>query len=169
MKKKVVAVALTCLGIVTVGCTSTVQGTPSPVTSEMPSTANNADVFTGLNACQVLDQLNAGQGFGPGRNISRRNECTASKPGLGSNGLALDPVQGLAEFRQSDPDATDTTVNGRRALEAFDAVGGCTVAFEVGEHARVLAQMAMAEPERDTEACPLARDLAARVEPLLPK
>ncbi len=52
------------------------------------------------------------------------------KSGLGSNGLTLDPVHGLAEFRRSDPDATDTTVNGRKAL---------------------------------------TRDLAARVEPLLPK
>ncbi|WP_235716329.1 DUF3558 domain-containing protein [Amycolatopsis sp. ATCC 39116] len=162
------AAAITILGAVLVGCTSTVHGTPSPATSGIPTSANANDPFAGLVACQVLDQLNAGQGFNPGDNISHRNECTATKPGLGSNGLALDPVQGLAEFRETDPDATETTVNGRKALEVQNALG-CTVAFEVSEHARVLAQMAMSQPENNSQACPLARDLAARVEALLPK
>ncbi len=119
-------------------------------------------------ACQVLDQLNSGQGFNPGDNISRRNECTATKPGLGSNGLALDPVQGLAAFKQVNPESIDITVNGRKALQEQNPLG-CTIAFEVSEHARVLAQMAMSQPERNAEACPLAHDLAERVEALLPK
>ncbi|MDQ0379681.1 DUF3558 domain-containing protein [Amycolatopsis thermophila] len=156
------------LAAVVVGCTSTVQGTPSPATSGTPTSASAVDPFVGLVACQVLDQLNAGQGFNPGDNISHRNECTATKPGIGSNGLALDPVQGLAEFRETDPGATETTVNGRKALEVQNALG-CTVAFEVKEHARVLAQMAMSQPENNSQACPLARNLADRVEALLPR
>nr|WP_243869635.1 DUF3558 domain-containing protein [Amycolatopsis granulosa] len=151
------------------GCTATVPGTASPAASSTPASANNGDPFSGMVACQVLDQLNAGQGYNPGDNISHRNECTATKPGLGSNGIALDPLQGLAEFKEVNPEATATTVNSRRALEVFHKVGGCAIAFEVGEHARVLINVAMAMPERNAEACPLAHDLASRAEPLLPK
>ncbi|MDQ0378083.1 hypothetical protein [Amycolatopsis thermophila] len=78
-------------------CTSTVTGTASPAASASTGTTpTNSDVFAGLNACQVLDQLNAGQGFEPGRNISARNQCNATKPGFGSYALALDSVQGLS-------------------------------------------------------------------------
>ncbi|NIH81925.1 DUF3558 domain-containing protein [Amycolatopsis viridis] len=141
---------------------------PSPATSGKSTSAHTDDPFGGMVACQVLDQLNASQGFNPGDNISHRNECTATKPGLGSNGLALDPVQGLAEFRRTDPQAIDTNVSGRRALQVQNPLD-CTIAFEVSEHARVLAQMAMSMPERNAEACPLAHDLAVRVEALLPQ
>ncbi|MFD4196157.1 DUF3558 domain-containing protein [Amycolatopsis thermoflava] len=122
-----------------------------------------------MNACAILDQLNAGQGFGPGRNISKRNECTATKSEYGANGLALDPVQGLQEFLETDPGATETSVNGRKALEAKGSSGSCTVAIEIGPHARVLADVVMASPDDDHRACSEAQALAARVEPLLPK
>src|SRR5690242_11373883 len=60
------------------GCSNTTPGTASPSTgasgTSTTSTAN-ANVFSALNACQVLDHLLTGQGFDPGENISRRNEC----------------------------------------------------------------------------------------------
>jgi len=64
----------------------------------------------------VLEQLTAGEGFGPGENISRRNECDALKPGFGTYGLALDPVQGLTEFAAANKSVATTTVNGRKAM-----------------------------------------------------
>ncbi|MEV5297080.1 DUF3558 domain-containing protein [Amycolatopsis methanolica] len=126
-------------------------------------------MFADMNACQILDQLNAGQGFERGRNISKRNECTASKYEYGANGLALDPVQGLAEFRQTDPGASEITINGRKALEVFGEIGGCAIAVEVGPHARALINVNMASPRNNPQACPDARSLAERVEPLLPR
>ncbi|NIH84924.1 DUF3558 domain-containing protein [Amycolatopsis granulosa] len=168
MTKKLAAVVLVCAAITTAACTSTVSGTPFRATTGVPTPGDPGDPFAGMVACQVLDQLNASQGFGPGDNISHRNECTATKPGLGSNGLALDPVQGLAAFKRVNPDSVGTDVSGRKALQEQSPLG-CTIAFEVSEHARVLAQMAMSMPERNAEACPLAHDLAVRVEALLPK
>ncbi|MDQ0377247.1 DUF3558 domain-containing protein [Amycolatopsis thermophila] len=168
MSKRLTAVAFVCAAIAATGCTSTVSGTPAPAMSGTPTSADAGDPFAGMVACRVLDQLNAGQGFNPGDNISRRNECTATKPGLGSDGLALDPVQGLAAFKQINPESIDIRVNGRKALQEQNPLG-CTIAFEVSDHARVLAQMAMSQPERNAEACPLAHDLAERVEALLPR
>ncbi|AIJ20885.1 hypothetical protein [Amycolatopsis methanolica] len=126
-------------------------------------------MFAGLNACQILDQLNEGQGFRPGRNISKRNECTATKMEYGARGLALDPVQGLQEFVAANPGATETTVNGRKALQARVSAGGCSTAIEIGPHARVLADVVMAMPGDDDRACSESQALAERVEPLLPK
>ncbi|GAB3564110.1 DUF3558 family protein [Amycolatopsis endophytica] len=168
MSKKLAAITLACLTISAAACTSTVSGAPTPATSGVPTSTSTSDPFAGMVACQVLDELNSAQGFKPGDNISHRNECTATKSGLGSNGLALDPAQGLAAFKEVNPASVDTDVNGRRALQEQNPLG-CTIAFEVGEHARVLAQMAMSMPERNAEACPLAHDLAERVEALLPE
>jgi hypothetical protein len=127
-------------------------------------------VFVGLNACQVLDQINSGQGFNPGRNVSARNQCTASKPDFGSNSLALDSVQGLSEFSNTDPGAVKITINGRNAMQAQDGIGnGCAVAIEVGEHARALVDVGMSRASDDAQACPNAKALAEKVEPLLPK
>ncbi|NIH84659.1 DUF3558 domain-containing protein [Amycolatopsis granulosa] len=126
-------------------------------------------MFATLNACQVLDRLNAGQGYAPGENKTRRNECTATKPGAATDSLALDPVQGLNEFAQRNVAAVQTSINGRRAMQAAMPLGGCAIAVEVGEHARALVLMTLATGPRDPQACVDAQALAERLEPLLPK
>jgi len=152
--------------LVTAGCTTTVTGTASPAPS---SSVPNTDVFAGLIACQVLDQLVAGEGFNPGENTSRRNECGATKPEFGAYGLALDPVQGLREFAETSDGVVNRSVNGRAAMEANIPSGGCAIAIEVGEHARAMVQVALASGPRDPQACVDAQALAERLEPLLPK
>lgn len=161
---------IVCLAGVMTACTSTVAGTASPAPSAgpRPSTAN-ADVFAGLNACQVLDQLTAGQGFNPGENKSRRNECGATKPGVSTYGLALDPVQGLREFAETSDGVVSTTVNGRAAMQAIIPTGGCSIVVEVGEHARAMVQVALATGPDDPQACVDAQALAEKLEPLLPR
>jgi len=159
--------ALACLAGILAGCTSTVSGTATPAPTSEP--ARSEDVFAGLNACQVLDDLYAGEGFEPGENKSRRNECGVLKPGFGSYGLALDPAQGLAEFAATNEGVVDTTVNGRPAMLANFFGGGCAVAMEVTEHARALVTVNMSRARDDAQACPNAQSLAERVEPLLPK
>ncbi|WP_228684864.1 DUF3558 family protein [Amycolatopsis thermoflava] len=153
--------------LTTAACTSTVAGTASPASGASPTAS--ADVFAGLNACRVLEQLTAGEGFGPGENISRRNECDVSKSRFGSYGLALDPVQGLREYRETNDAVTDVSVNGRNALQADIPTGGCAIAIEVGEHARALVQVALVTSPRDPQACVDAQALAEKLEPLLPK
>nr|WP_208407125.1 DUF3558 domain-containing protein [Amycolatopsis granulosa] len=159
------------MAVAVAGCTSSVAGAPAPAPATSPAgpTEKNQDVFGGLSACQVLDQLNAGQGFRPGENISRRNECTATKSGFGGIGLALDPAQGLPEFRASDPSATEMSINGRRVLQAHTLAGTCSVAIEVGQHSRAMVTVTMASSHDDAQACSNAQNWAERLEPLLPK
>ncbi|GAB3570274.1 hypothetical protein GCM10027445_23500 [Amycolatopsis endophytica] len=126
-------------------------------------------MFAGLNACQVLDQLVAGEGFDPGENISRRNECDATKPGVSTYGLALDPVQGLREFAETSEGLVNATVNGRQAMQADIPLGGCAIAIEVGAHARAMVQVALATGPRDPRACVDAQAFAEKLEPLLPE
>ncbi|MDQ0376347.1 DUF3558 domain-containing protein [Amycolatopsis thermophila] len=159
-----------CLAVAATACTSRVAGTASPAPSAGPSpSATYADVFAGLNACQVLDQLTAGQGFNPGENKSRRNECGATKPDFGAYGLALDPVQGLREFAETTEGVVETSVNGRAALQAPIPLGGCAIVIEVGEHARAMVQVSLISGPRDPQACVDAQALAEKLEPLLPK
>lgn len=161
--------------LATSGCSSAVSGNPVPsgTTSSGPgSTAPSSaagDVFGGMDACQVLNQLLTTQGFDPGERVSMRNECHASKLDVGTYSLALDPVQGLAEFATTDPNAVKTSINGRNVMKSQDQEGMCWFALEVGQHARALAGMTVAREKEAAQACPNARQLAEKLEPLLPK
>ncbi|WP_435121559.1 DUF3558 domain-containing protein [Amycolatopsis thermoflava] len=157
--------AIACLAMATTACTTTVPGAAVPAPT---SSAANADVFAGLNACQVLDQLTAGEGFNPGENKSRRNECGATKPEFGTYGLALDSVQGLREFAENSEGVVETSVNGRNALQAPIPLGGCAIVIEVSEHARAMVQVSLSSND-DQQACVDAQAFAEKLEPLLPK
>ncbi|NIH77545.1 DUF3558 domain-containing protein [Amycolatopsis viridis] len=159
---------LTCLAFTTASCTSTVSGTPSPAPSAS-SVPANSDVFAGLNACQIVEQITAGQGFGPGENISRRNECDVTKFDFGTYGLALDPVQGLTEFARANANVVTLTVNEREAMQANIPTGGCAIAVKVSEHARALVTVSMSRYSQNAEACSNAKSFAEKIEPLLPK
>ncbi len=147
---------------------SAVPGSASPADA-VPSTTTSANVFGTMNACQVLDQLLAGQGFDPGQNKSARNQCTASKLEFGTYGLTFDQSQNLADFAASNPGATQTAVNGRNAMQALPTPGMCVYALEVGQNARATAGVNMAYPKDNAKACPNAKQLAERLEALLPK
>ncbi|MFD2419013.1 DUF3558 family protein [Amycolatopsis pigmentata] len=167
-----VAVLATVAALGLTGCSSTTPGTAFPstgATSTGTTTTGNANVFSALNACQVLDQLLTGQGFDPGENISRRNECDASKLNFGTYSIALDPARGLSEYRTENSGAMTTTINGRNALQAKPSAAMCEFALEVGQHARALATATMAESTANAQACPSAKQLAEKLEPLLPK
>ena len=162
--------AIACATLAVAGCTKTISGTASPAPNVSTPTSAGTDVFAGMNACQVLGQLVAGQGFEPGENKTRRNECGVTKIEFGTYGLSLDPVQGLAEFAAADPGATETTVNGRAAMQAIWEVGhGCAVAVEVTEHARAVVDVVRSRVSEADKSCSDAHALAEKLEPLLPK
>ncbi|GAB3570281.1 hypothetical protein GCM10027445_23520 [Amycolatopsis endophytica] len=163
-----VIIGMSCLAAASIGCTSTVEGTASPAPDAGPGSSAASDVLAGLNACQALDQLNAGQGYEPGVNKTRRNECGASKPGVSGNSLALDPAQGLSEFAPTNKAVVDLMVKGRAAMKADIPTGGCAIAAEAGEHARALVLVTLSTGPRDPQACVDAQALAEKLEPLLP-
>lgn len=161
------AAGVTILALSATACTSTVAGTASPASTTSPS-SSSADVFTGINACQVLDQLNAGQGFNPGENKSARNQCVALKSGFATLALAFDSTQGLSEFAVTNTGVVNTSINGRDAMQANTSASGCAIAIGIGEHARALVVATMVRFEDNAQACPTAKAFAERVEPLLP-
>ena len=163
-----VILPLACLALSIAGCTSTASGTAIPATTLVPN-STATEVFAGLNACQLLDQLYSGEGFNPGENKSARNQCVAVKPGWGSYALALDPVQGLTEFATTNAGVANISVNGRDAMQAETTTGGCVVAIEVAEHARALVIATLSDTADGARACPDAEAFAEKVEPLLPK
>lgn len=156
-----------CLALVATACTSTVAGTASPAPTT--STTKQADLFANLNACRLLDQLNAGQGFNPGENKSARNQCVAVKPSFGSYALALDSAQGLSDFASTNNGVVNISINGRAAMQADTGLGGCAVAIGVSEHARALVIATLPNVADQAQLCSSARAFAERVEPLLPK
>ncbi|GHF09657.1 hypothetical protein GCM10017786_49000 [Amycolatopsis deserti] len=155
------------MALAAAACTNTVNGLEAPASS-VPTT-RSTDVFNGLDACQLLDQLNTGQGFNHGENKSARNQCVALKSGFATYALALDSVQGLSEFATTNTGVVETSINGRDAMQANTSASGCAIAIGVGEHARALVIATMVRFEDNQQACPNARSLAERVEPLLPK
>ncbi|MDQ0378081.1 DUF3558 domain-containing protein [Amycolatopsis thermophila] len=156
------------LALTVSACATTVTGTasPAPVTS---SSSPSADVFANLNACRLIDQLNAGQGFNPGENKSARNQCVAVKPSFGSYALAWDSAQGLSDFARTNNGVVNISINGRAAMQADTGLGGCAVAIGVSEHARALVIATLPNVADQAQLCSSARAFAERVEPLLPK
>ncbi|GAB3498036.1 hypothetical protein GCM10027521_48880 [Amycolatopsis cihanbeyliensis] len=121
-----------------------------------------------MNACGVLDELVAGDGFQPGENKTARNECVATKTRYGSAGVVLDPVQGLEEFRRTDPDSVEIKINGRQALRSHDSDGFCDIAMKVSESARAIVGVSPVG-SADFDACTDTKKYAEELEPMLPK
>lgn len=167
-----IAAAVVAASLAVAGCSSTTPGNASPSTASTSTSATgttSTDPFGALQACQVLNQLVAGQGFDPGSNKTAHNQCTASKPDFGAYGVFLDPVQGLGEYSAENPGSVSAQINGRKALRVEPDRGMCEFALEVGQHARALTTATMANPKDNAQACPSAKQLAEKLEPLLPK
>jgi hypothetical protein len=86
-----------------------------------------------------------------------------------SSVFGRDPVQGLTEFSVTDPGAVTTNINGRNAMQSEPSSDMCAFVLEVSRHARALAMATMSNPGDYAKACPDARQLAEKLEPLLPK
>ncbi|MFI6031837.1 hypothetical protein [Amycolatopsis magusensis] len=159
-------------------CTDRVSGVSqehSPPSSEesVASIPPSEDVFSGIRACDLLDQAVRGQGFPPGTfsDLSTDNGCKAAKPGV-VVGLALDDVQGIDELKADSPRRYDGDVNGRRSVQVKDTVGdggACEVGMEVAEEARAVVGVVLGSNRPTDEACVHAGEIALAVEPALPK
>jgi len=166
------AMLVTAAALAVTGCSSTTPGNASPSTgaaSTSTTSTASGNVFGSLNACKVLDQLLAGQGFHPGENESRRNQCTTSKLNFGAYTIGLDSDQGLDDFSSSNTGATKTSINGRNAMQAEPSPGMCVYDLEVGPKAQAMVIANMASSTANAQACPSAKQLAEKLEPLLPK
>ncbi|WAL66970.1 DUF3558 family protein [Amycolatopsis cynarae] len=169
----VAAVVLVIAGMQAIaGCSSTVPGRalPTPLVSTASSRtgATEPNVFGGLDACQVLDQLLAGKGFDPGAKQSASNACAANKSSYRYQ-VEFDPEWGLADFANTYRNTVKTVINGRNSLQSnYPYPYICRYALEVARHSRAVVEV-LTSPHESAEACPDAKQFAEVLEPLLPK
>jgi len=152
-----------------VACSSTVSGTPLPAPTVSPTHATAEDGLRSLEACAVLNQLLAGQGFDPGERKTVRNECVATKLEYGALGIALDPQQSLGDLTGQLPESSHFDINGRNAVIGQPSgEGSCEVGLEVGQRARAVVIASISREDLRDQVCPAAQELATKLEPLLP-
>lgn len=183
------------LALLLVGCDET-GGIPSANPTQpgapsqsAPNPTDAADVFAGLDECEVLDAALDGEGFEPGKldeefksitfcNATKLGDepCTADSceydrmgvadVGMGFQSHALDEL----EVDKSKTHKGD--VNGRDALliknPSGTREGACMVLIDVGESDYALTLVTL-ENRNTNEACDLVEQVAKRVEPQLPR
>ncbi|MGW4061852.1 DUF3558 family protein [Amycolatopsis sp. NPDC004747] len=166
-------------------CTSQVGGQANP-SSQAPAstdsstgsaTADTENPFSGVSSCSILDQALAGQGFPKAEPLvaNPKEGCRASKPTSGNTpgvdvGLSLNPGRGYKENVGNPSQASEGNVNGRPAVmerEPENSPGQCDVWLEVKPNSRAF--VLLASGSDTAKACQLVEDIAAKVEPLLPK
>ena len=185
MTKRRVPVAFAAV-ILTVGlssCTSQVGGQANPssaaesATAPSSSTASADSPFTGFNQCTILDQALAGEGFPPAAPalVRSKETCDTQKPTSGNTpgltvGLSLQAGQNYKDNVGNPSQASEGKVNGRPAVEEREpqnSSGQCGVWMEVKPNSRALVLVSSGS---DTPtACQKVEDVAAKIEPMLPK
>ncbi|MEU0533063.1 DUF3558 family protein [Amycolatopsis tolypomycina] len=163
-------------------CTSQVGGQATPSSQPTGSTAASpgdatADPFAGVSSCSILDQALAGQGFPKAEPLvaNPKQGCRTTKPASGNTpgvdvGLSLNPGRGYKENVGNPSQASEGNVNGRPAVlerEPENSPGQCDVWLEVKPNSRAF--VLLASGTDTARACQLVEDVAAKVEPLLPK
>jgi uncharacterized protein DUF3558 len=175
------AAALAVLAFALTACTSQVGGQAapsSPVTgSTAPTGAAQDDPFAGMSSCAILDQALAGQGYPKAEPLvaNPKQGCRSSKAASGDTpgvdvGLSLNPGRGYKENVGNPGQASEGKVNGRPAVlerEPENSPGQCDVWLEVKPHSRAF--VLLASGSDTARSCQLVEDIAAKVEPLLPK
>jgi hypothetical protein len=176
------ALAALTLALSLTACTSQVGGQASPSSSAATSTAPGTDSasaspFAGLNQCTVLDQALTGQGFPRATpTVARaKDSCRTSKATAGDTPgvdviLSLQAGQNYRDNVGNPGQASEGKVNGRPAVEEREpehSSGQCGVWLEVKPSSRAL--VLVSSGSDTATACTQVEDIAAKVEPLLPK
>jgi hypothetical protein len=178
VRNRAALITLATLALVASACDSKVGGTPqaadtptNQASTPAPSSGNSDNPFADMNACTVVDQVMAGQGFPPAQPSAadRFRSCASNKPGDANVGVAL---QDNAGYDQSIPDPSKTSrghVGPRNAIierDPIGAAGQCVITIEVKPNSRVLVSLSGNSPTE--QACERVTAIAVKVEKLLP-
>ncbi|MEA5358984.1 DUF3558 family protein [Amycolatopsis sp., V23-08] len=185
VRRPSVAIAALILALGLTACTSQVGGQANPSQSgsgtSTPTSASATDdpgnPFAGLSPCTVLDQVLTGQGFPKAAPTiaDAKETCGASKDTSGNTpgvtvGLSLQAGGNYKDNVTNPQQASDGNVNGRPAVEEREpqhSPGQCAVRFQVKQDSRAL--LVISSGSDTATACKQAEEIAAKVEPLLPK
>jgi hypothetical protein len=156
---------------------STAAGSSDPATTS--ATADPDDPFASLRPCTILDQVLTGQGFAKAEpmvaDTNTKESCRASKSTSGNTpgvdaALLLQPGRYYKDSVGNPSQASEGKVNGRPAVEEREpekSSGQCGVWLEVKPSSRVL--VLVSSGSDTATACKQVEEIAAKVEPLLPK
>ncbi|MFJ7211995.1 DUF3558 family protein [Amycolatopsis sp. NPDC098790] len=179
------AAALAAAALALTACTSQVGGQAAPSTpatgSATPPTGSATtdpdNPFAGLSPCTIIDQALAGQDYPKAEPLvaNPKTGCRTTKPTSGDSpgvdiGLSLDSGRGYKENVGNPSQASEGNVNGRPAVmerEPMNSPGQCDVWLEVKPNSRAF--VLLASGSDTAKACQLVEDVAAKIEPLLPK
>jgi hypothetical protein len=173
----VLATILTCLALA--ACTNTVSGNPGASSasdggSAPPSSATTVDPFAGVNLCALVDQGVAGQGFPPAQvdpDIKSKRQCITKKPELGTVGIVVQVNVPYNSYFTAGASTKTGSVNDRPAVQVAggtDDPFGCDIYMEVKPNSRAIVGDTLSTGTAD-DACVTARQIATKIEPLLPK
>ncbi|SFW61857.1 Protein of unknown function [Amycolatopsis australiensis] len=130
-----------------------------------------------MSSCAILDQALVGQGYPKAEPLvaNPKQGCRTTKPASGDTpgvdvGLSLNPGRGYKENVGNPNQASEGNVNGRPAVlerEPENSPGQCDVWLEVKPNSRAF--VLLASGSDTARACQMVQEIAAKVEPLLPK
>lgn len=166
--------ALATAAMVLPACTEESAGTPAsaPAGHQGPS-ATPANVFAGLEACDLLRPITNAQGFEPPQpeDYESENGCGAEKPRYGGVSLYLVDKAGIADVKPTTRGGhlTDTQIGGRdaRQLAGDGDEGACYIAISVTNTARATVGEVIGGTTQ--QACQDTRAIAEQVAPKLPR
>lgn len=160
-------------------CSSKTPGTATPVpgSASPPATtsssADPANVFSDLKACDLLEPTTTAKGFESPtvETYESDNGCGTAKRGYASVSVYLVPNAGIDKLSPGQGTKVPAKVNGRDAVEIPGDAGtdACTVAVAVGPNARMTASTTLEQTGTNEEACALSREIATAAEPKLPR
>ncbi|MFD5089719.1 DUF3558 family protein [Amycolatopsis thailandensis] len=158
-------------------CSTEKPGNATPVPTQPGRTststsANPADVFGDLKACDLLEPTTMTKGFDPPavETYESDNGCGTRKQGFGSVTLYLVSDAGIDQLSAGQGTKLPTKVGSRDAVEIPGDAGkqACTVAIAVTANARMTASTGLNKGTNE-EACALSREIATAAEPKLPR
>ncbi|SNR68764.1 Protein of unknown function [Haloechinothrix alba] len=166
--------------VLLVACAQSSDGNPSaePAGDEnreqnRPSEPDKAaEVFAGVESCDLLDDVLRGEDFPPGEESTAggENACQSSKSEFAAVGLNLQSDYAYDELSYAPEKIFPGDVNDRPAnqvREAIGAEGSCDVSLHVEPNSRAIVSVSLRESDTD-EACAFVEELAERLEPMLP-
>jgi hypothetical protein len=173
-RSPVIVALLSLTAVAMSGCTSNVDGQPSTLTSPTPTSTSTSQIpLSSLDSCTLLDEALSGQGFPAGipSIADPKQSCDTKKADYG--GVALDLVNGKTiDQNGEDPSKVQAgDVNGRRSIRIIESLGSqgdCEIQMEVKPNS-LAAIVASLRSGTTADACNFADNVAAKVEPLLPK
>ncbi|MGW5700421.1 DUF3558 family protein [Amycolatopsis japonica] len=175
---RTLAATMALCGLTLVACSEKSPGTASPAptasTGSSQTSANDqAGIFDGLKACDILSPITSAQGFEDPKEVKYEsdNGCQTLKRRYGSVSAYLVDNAGINQYNKNEGTQSPTTISGRDAVE-ISGFGGstsaCLIGISVTSKARASISLTLTSGTNE-QACTDVRPIAEKVAAQLPQ